>query len=282
MQVGFEIEKSELDYQIKAYSDNYNRRLRLLSFVGNFDNVLKEMKKICKDQGLGKIIYFGREKDKDIVLDKGFVLEGVIQGYFCGETAYCCSYYYEPGRADSGREEQEDEIIRKALASQGNYQPREQNSFIIREVTEEDAEVISFLFQSVFTSYPTPMDDVQYVSDVMNNKVFFKAAQADDKIVSIASADLNKKFLNAEITDCVTLQEYRGKGMLTALISSLEQDLKSLGYRTLFSLSRADTPGINIALSKLGYNYEGRMKNNCFIMGKLEDMNIWVKQLTQS
>ncbi len=37
---------------------------------------------------------------------------------------------------------------------------------------------------------------------------------------------------------------------------------------------------MNAAFHQLGYTYTGRLANNCYIFDKLEDMNIWVKDLS--
>lgn len=79
----------------------------------------------------------------------------------------------------------------------------------------------------------------------------------------------------------VTIPEYRGQGLLSNLVYSLEQDLTQKGFYTLYSLSRAMNPGINAVLFKLGYKYTGRLINNCHICGGFEDMNIWVKKLKE-
>jgi hypothetical protein len=72
---------------------------------------------------------------------------------------------------------------------------------------------------------------------------------------------------------------FRGKGYLNQLIFALERDLKASGFRTSFSLARARSFGMNLVLSKRGYDYSGRHINNCRIMNGFEDMNIWVKRL---
>ncbi len=59
----------------------------------------------------------------------------------------------------------------------------------------------------------------------------------------------------------------------------LEIELNKRNFRVLYSLSRAINPGINKVLSRLKYNYTGRLINNCDICGGYEDMNIWVKCL---
>ncbi len=142
---------------------------------------------------------------------------------------------------------------------------------------ERDTDSIARLFKEVFKTYPTPMDDPAYIKKVMGKQVLFKVAFIGNELISAASADMNTRMLNAEITDCATLPEHRGKGVLSQLIYHLEQELAAKGFITLFSLSRALSSGINIALSKHGYIYTGRLVNNCNIMGRFEDMNIWVK-----
>jgi beta-lysine N6-acetyltransferase len=66
---------------------------------------------------------------------------------------------------------------------------------------------------------------------------------------------------------------------LQNIIYSLEEDLKEKGFYIAYSLVRAVNPGINKALSKLEYEYGGRLINNCHICGGFEDMNVWVKKL---
>jgi putative beta-lysine N-acetyltransferase len=85
--------------------------------------------------------------------------------------------------------------------------------------------------------------------------------------------------LNAEMTDCATYPEYRGKGILSNIINELELELKNRNFITLYSLSRAINIGINMVLCKHEYKYSGRLLKNCNICGAFEDMNIWTKRI---
>ena len=38
---------------------------------------------------------------------------------------------------------------------------------------------------------------------------------------------------------------------------------------------------MNAVLHGLGYQYRGRLINNCYIFEKLENMNMWVKDLSK-
>ena len=53
------------------------------------------------------------------------------------------------------------------------------------------------------------------------------------------------------------------------IIYSLELDLKKKGFITLYSLSRAINPGVNVVLSKHNYKFTDRLVNNCNICGTL-------------
>jgi putative beta-lysine N-acetyltransferase len=99
------------------------------------------------------------------------------------------------------------------------------------------------------------------------------------KIVSAASAEINSFYKNAELTDCATLAEHRKFGLMKMILQELEKDLKNNGIFCAYSIARALSFGMNAALFQLGYSYRGRFMNNCYIYDKLENMNMWVKNL---
>jgi hypothetical protein len=48
------------------------------------------------------------------------------------------------------------------------------------------------------------MNQPGYVKKMMDETVLFKIVEIDGNFVSVASADMNRKLLHAEITDCAT------------------------------------------------------------------------------
>jgi putative beta-lysine N-acetyltransferase len=267
------------DYNIKVFIDRYNKRTKLIECMGNKEKAVEKIIEYSSKQGLGKIITVMIEDEAKELIAKGFVTEGKIEGYFKGKDGFCISYFIDEDRSKSERLEEEDDIIKKALEYSGDFVYANNESYEIRTATEDDAERITKIFNKVFTSYPTPMHNPEYIKEVMQNNTLFKIAEKSGEIISVASADMDVTKLNAEMTDCATLPEYRGKGLLGDLIFKLEEELREKRFVTLFSLSRALSTGINIVFSKQGYSYSGRQINNCDIMGKFEDMNIWVKRL---
>jgi len=70
-----------------------------------------------------------------------------------------------------------------------------------------------------------------------------------------------------------------GKYFPGAKNSISDVELKNKGYIIVYSIARALSYGMNIVFAKQNYIYGGRLINNCNIMGKFEDMNIWFKEL---
>jgi putative beta-lysine N-acetyltransferase len=280
LQYGFYERVEQEDYTTELYVDLHNARIKLLKYKGEVKKLIKNTFDLSGKYEVGKILATVPAADRQTFLDAGFIQEAVIDGYFKGQTGYNVSYFYDTARAISQRNSEEDDIIQKAKEYQGQYEPYPNSEFTIRTAVLADAEPMAQLYETVFKTYPTPMHKVEYIESVINDdKVIFKVALFNHQLVSAASAELNHEYLNAEITDCATYPDYRGKGLLSELVYHLETELQNKRYLTLFGVARAASPGINIVFSKHGYEYTGRQINNSNIMGTMEDMNIWVKKL---
>ncbi|OVE68822.1 putative beta-lysine N-acetyltransferase [Clostridium diolis] len=264
----------------KAFVDLTNKRLKILDLNAISLQSLKRIIHFASKLHLGKIICNSNKESLEAFVSAGFAIEGRINGYFKGEDAFCMSYYINSDRNICSNFTQKDLLVKQCLSLQNSYVYNKNNQvYQIRTATENDISEIIKLFSAVFLTYPTPIYNQEYLKETMNNKILYKVAVYDEKIVSIASADMDMKNLNAEITDCATSPAYRGKGILANVIYSLECDLKAKGFLTLYSLCRAINPSINFVLSKHNYKFTGRMVNNCNICGTFEDMNIWVKNI---
>lgn len=264
---------------VNLYEDCANNRLKILDYHWISENVVKEIIGFAAYEELGKIIFTCRAEAVALFCECGFIVEGTINGFFRGEDGYCISYYVDKNRKTSRQEQAENDIMHKCQNTETSFIPITGEDILFRNADKTDIQQMIALFSAVFTTYPSPVFSSEYLKSVMNGKTIFKVAVQSGKIISIASAEVDIINLNAEMTDCATYPQYRGKGLLTNLMFQLESELKSNGFYTLYSLCRATEPGINKALCKLQYNYTGRLINNCNICGSLEDMNIWVKRL---
>jgi putative beta-lysine N-acetyltransferase len=263
-----------------VYVDLSSKRIKIVDISNITIQNLKRIIHYASRQYLGKVICNCDIEASKIFSDAGFKLEGKIDGFFKGKDAFCMSYFINSNREVCSNFIEKNSLVKKCLNVKNTFTTGHSNlNYKIRTANKNDIKEMIKLFSTVFSTYPSPIYDVEFLKETMDKKVLYKVAVYDGKIISIASADMDKENLNAEITDCATYPAYGGNGVLSNIIHSLECDLKSKGFMTLYSLSRAINPSINYVLSKHNYTFTGRMINNCTICGTFEDMNIWVKDI---
>jgi len=267
----------------KILVDLPNKRIKIIDLNAISMQNLKRIIYFASKQHLSKIICNCDTKSFETFINAGFNSEGKINGYFKGNDAFCMSYFISSDRKVCSNFARKELLIKECHNVRNTYAHQKNNlGYLIRNATKNDIKEMIDLFSTVFLTYPSPIYDEEYLKQTMNDKVLYKVAIYNGKIIGIASADMNKENLNAEITDCATHPSYRGKGILSNIIYSLECDLKTKGFLCLYSLSRSINPSINFVLSKHNYNFAGRLVNNCNICGTFEDMNLWVKNINST
>lgn len=268
-------------YSVKITVDSFNKRIRLDDYYGNVLQILANFENLAQKEQAQKLIIKGKRKDYPLFLEHGFQCEGVIDHYFLGEDAYIFCKYITTVRKNSQYWLEEENIIDSVKELEVDNAVKEvPNSYQLIKATKEESKLLSQLYQKVFKIYPTPLHQPTYIEKTMEEGTIYVAIKDGEKIVCAASAERNSFYKNAEVTDCATLPEHRKNGLLKLLLMELERVLKREGYYCAYSLARALSFGMNAALQQLGYRYRGRLINNCYIFDKLENMNIWVKDLS--
>lgn len=266
--------------------DKQNRRVKLLDYdTEKIAALLAELERSAQESEATKLIIYAKKADVETFESHGFKQEGTIDGFYNGENAQMLCRYVTQERATSVNPQLAEEIVQISLArqSEGVSQAKElPEGFILSEATEEDAEELARLYGIVFPVYPTPMNDPAYIKKTMQASTYYSVIRAEGKIVCAASAEVDPDFGSAEMTDCATHPDFLGKGLLQPVMIALEQKMEEMGIYYLYTLTRAQSAGMNITAAKQGYRYRGRLINNCTIVSGYEDMNIWVKPLRET
>lgn len=270
------------DWQATIQLDAVNQRVKLKSYRFESRQGLAALGEYlisrAREQGFGKVLAEVREADWEQFVGRGFTPEGLIPGYFEGEVAYCLSYFTDPGRQASSRLARENEILEQVLSVEPFWTPVIDSRFSLEPATPADAPELAQLYRKVFTTYPTPLHDPAYVRELIETEeAIFRLVRDGGRLVSAAAAEVDWQHRNAEMTNCATLPDYRGEGLMAAILADLEPATRERSITCLFSLARASSHGMNLVLRRLGYRFRGRLINNCHIMGDFEDMNAWVK-----
>ncbi|MBO8163294.1 MAG: putative beta-lysine N-acetyltransferase [Brevibacillus sp.] len=264
--------------QEQVVVDEPNKRIRVLLYRSDrLQDLHSRLEQIALEKNLSKLIVYAKKADRDGWKALGYQQEGVIDGFFNGENAHMMSRFLTEERAASNASSLADEILAVSLKKAKATPVNLPDGYRLREAEEADAEALAALYRLVFPVYPTPMDDPAYVRKTMREHTHYCVVEADGKIVSAASAEVTPAFGSAELTDCATHPDYTGQGLLLPLFFALEEKLQELGIYYLYTLTRAQSHGMNITAAKMGYVYRGRLVNNCVIYSGFEDMNIWVK-----
>ncbi|WP_050615299.1 putative beta-lysine N-acetyltransferase [Bacillus testis] len=271
-------EKHTKDYSVSYTVDPFNERIRVDDYYGCIGQILDLCHEKMLHHGFSKLIFKARREQCADLLARGYVLEAMVKGFFGGSDAYFFSCYYSSDRRNSAGWAEEDELMLRVRLHKGEKKdPKESYPLVL--CTEEHAEALASLYQSVFNVYPVPMDDPAYIVSCMEKGSVFLAFQDSDSLISAVCGEIDKERRNAEITDCATKPEYRQFGLMQKLIRLMETELRQRAIHCLYSIARAKSFGMNAAFDRLGYAYTGRLANNCYIFDDMEDMNMWCKQL---
>ncbi|MEZ4814101.1 MAG: putative beta-lysine N-acetyltransferase [Bdellovibrionota bacterium] len=278
---GMEHTLSGANYSAKVLLDHYSQRIRILEYSGtDFDNLILSVRALAEANNFDKIICYARKKDWQEFLKHGYVLEAVLKYYFEGEDAYVVSKFRSQERSQSPNLMEEvlmiEEIMNGPMPEKLRVLPE---GYSLRLAQRDDIPELISLYQRIFESYPSPLSHQEYVHSVFEKDNLFALITKGEKIVAAASAELNHSCRSAELTDCATLPEERGGGLMSIILNYLEVQLRERDFCCAYTLSRARSFGMNRVFYHLNYEFLGRLVNNCDIYGAYEDMNLWTKAL---
>lgn len=272
------VEKTH-EYTMEGVLDYFNQRIRVDHYTGNVAHLVNTIEQLAEKHSFTKLIIKGKGEHVSAWLSFGFLLEATMPYYFQGHDAYFFVKYKSNERRSSMRWVEEDNIVTDVQKKEVK-EKEVPKQFVMRKATEDDAEELANVFGKVFEIYPTPLNESDYIRKTMEEDTIYYIYETEGRIVSTASAEMNLSERNAELTNCATLPDYRKHGFMKSLLRKLEDELKERSIFCSYTIARSLSFGMNAAFHQLGYTYTGRLANNCYIFDKLEDMNVWVKDLS--
>jgi putative beta-lysine N-acetyltransferase len=281
---GLDFEIEDEGFSVRAFFDNYNRRLKVIDYEAtDYRAMADRLAWLATENEYDKIFLKAHAHDWQKFLGLGYMLEGILKYFYRGENAYVLSRFGSIDRVTSPHLIEESNLIETLLKDgEPDPPPPLPDGYSLVAATDEHIPALVTLYREVFATYPSPLTHPDYIQQTMRRHVAYRAVMdPSGTLVSAASAEIDDKHSNAELTDCATFKTQRGKGLMYALLTALEDDLRKRGIMTGYTLARARSVGMNRVFYRLGYEYSGRLLNNCDIYGEFEDMNIWVKRLDE-
>lgn len=262
-------------FTAQTFFDHFNRRLKVSSYCAtDIGPLASHLFRIADANRYDKIIVKARSDDRAEFEALGYETEARL-----GDS-WLISAFRSTARRLSRRIDDE-EVLVQAIRSH----PILERPLALRLETESATRAqvgeLATLYGATYRSYPTPVSSPAFLRRSIEGGNIYRFVRKAGQIVSAAAVEIDVRASAAEMTDCVTLPPARNLGLMSGLLENLEADLRARGIRTAFSLARAMSVGMNTVLHDLGYEFSGRMINNCQIDGSFEDMNLWTKTLAR-
>ncbi|MCA0972423.1 putative beta-lysine N-acetyltransferase [Halobacillus litoralis] len=265
----------EKDY---FHVETISQRIKLYDLPAEMnEEQMNELEEIAADKNCDKVIAYVRAGDEQTLEDLSFHMEAEIKGFFQGEDAKVYAKFLD---AERNQPDPDNVItqVREMNITSPSSKPLPEGYQMVWG-TKAHAEDMAAFYSTIFDTYPTPIDDPEYIVQMMDDDVYFSLIYFGDELVSACSADVFTDFNAAEFTDCATSPDHRGKGLLSRQYPMLERKMNELGVQTMFTYTRAISMGMNIVAAQHGFSFGGCLVQNSMIGTGIEDMNMWYKQL---
>ncbi|MFZ5815672.1 MAG: putative beta-lysine N-acetyltransferase [Bacillota bacterium] len=261
--------------------DQRNERLTLLSYAyyGDIAPLVELLIDTARQERFGKLVVVARGSDWEAFLTRGFALEASSHRYFHGAPGHFMSYFLSAERQVRDRLEEEQALLQSVLEQERADPAQLPDGYRMAEASPAQAEELAALYDRVFPTYPSPLSDPAYVRELIESGdgLFLLAVTGDGQIASAAAAEIDRENANAEITNCATLPDHRGEGLMATLVDAVQGRLAEQQIECVYSMARAHSYGMNLVLHRLGYQYRGRLIRHAHIGGSFEDLNLWEK-----
>lgn len=235
---------------------------------------------LAEEKGYGKIIAKIPTNAWRPFQTVGYAQEALIPAFFRGRSdALFVAKYLSPEREDLSPSETAYSylnLIRNPTTATGK------TAASIGDLTmcaQANAGEMSAIYGRMFRSYPFPIQDPTYLKRSMTTGVVYWGIRVRGRLVSLAATEFDRHQQTAEMTDFATLPAWRGKGMAGRLLSHMEDHARRMQIKTVYSIARAKSLGMNLVLKTGDYLYAGFLKNNTQIGGSIESMIVWYKPL---
>ena len=261
----------------------HNNRIYLTRFSwDNFPAAVSKMDILARANGYTKILAKVPAPAITPFMQNDYMIEAFVPGYYNNtEDCIMVSKFFTKLRSEKPvKELTEFYNLSANIKSNGKITYKHPLKFLIRILSSSDVGQITDVYKKVFETYPFPVFEPRYILKTMEDKsVHYFGIFDKTKLIGISSAEIDVANKNAEMTDFAILPEYRGQNLGYKLLNIMEKEMKAHNIKTLYTIARLKSPGINKTFLKNGYKLSGFLINNTNISGKIESMNVYYKSM---
>jgi len=259
---------------------NLNDRVYLMKAAADdVPSLVPRLDALAREHGYSKLFAKVGDSVLEPFLAAGYEIEASVPGFYRSrEDGHFLGKYPSPERAVEPDPDRVKAVLAACSTSRRALPPLP-SRYRLEVLDERHCEPLAALYAEVFDSYPFPIDDPEFLARTMAADTRYFGVFESIDLVAASSAEMDPAGENAEMTDFATLQSARRQGLAGHLLARMEAEMPRFGIRTLYTIARAVSYGMNLTFARLGYAYAGRLIANTQIMGRFESMNVWFKRL---
>ncbi len=238
--------------------------------------------KRAEDEAYTKIFAKIPEYLSPSFLDAGYRVEARIPGFYMGSIeAVFLAYYTDKERAKIQTDTKHTitDVLRISLSADQPEERAEHEGLIFRQLKSDDLNDLADLYSKVFEVYPFPIFDPDFLQSCMDSHVRYFGCFEDGNLIAASSAEMDQESANAEMTDFATHPDHRGRNLSLSLLQLMEREMPGFGIKTLYTIARATSYGMNKTFGRMEYAFAGTLLQNTLIGEEIEHMNVWYKKL---
>jgi beta-lysine N6-acetyltransferase len=276
-------DKFEIFRKSKIQHGKFNNRIYLMKLSpDDVPEIIPELNELAAEQGYTKIFAKIQASELPHFILNGYVMEAFVPKFY--KNKFDCimvSLFLDKKRQQAPAEKLKNFYeLQHATARSLQLKYKHSLKYVIKKLGTNDIESITGIFKRVFTTYPFPIHDPNYIVKTMQkDDTQYFGIRDNKKLIGVSTAEIDLNNKNAEMTDFAVLPEYRGQNLAFRLLVNMEQQMKITNIKTVYTISRLNEPGMNKTFLKSGYKYTGTLINNTNIGGSIESMNIFYKHL---
>jgi len=276
-------DKFEVFGKSKIQHGKFNNRIYVMKlFPEDVPEIIPRLNGLAKEQGYTKIFAKIQTSELPHFISNDYVVEAFIPKFYRNKSdCVMVSRFFDKKRQQVPAEKLKNfHDLQHATIKSQRLKYKHSLKYVINKLGTDDIESITGIFKRVFTTYPFPIHDPNYIFRTMqSDDMQYFGVWDDKKLIGVSTAEIDIHNKNVEMTDFAVLPEYRGQNLAFRLLVNMEQEMKFANIKTGYTIARLNEPGMNKTFLKSGYKYSGTLINNTNIGGSIESMNIFYKHL---
>ncbi|TLP70500.1 putative beta-lysine N-acetyltransferase [Maribacter sp. ACAM166] len=282
MQIGDSYDTVEqIEGAMLQHGDTHSRLYLMQVEQNNWDELIPKMKDLAKKKSYDKILGRVPEEAIKVFQSNGYEIEAKIPGLYNGEKAgYFLADYLEKERGSCSEQELKtiESVKTIALAANSSLEDAHfelPSNLYVRKLNKNDLFAMVHLHEIAFKSHSFPINTAEYLLELVEQNHEFYGLFQEEELLVTAIIKIHNEESNVEIVDFATHPDYKGQNLSYYLVQEIKRDMDMSEYKTIYSLVRATSYGLNITFSKHGFSLGGTLLNNTVIRNNLESMNVW-------